>query len=51
MEGGGSERAGGDVAGVDCFSGEEKADVGGGGATGELDPFPKAFRAACIAID
>lgn len=51
MDGGSSEGAGGGIAGVDCFKGEGKAGVGGGGAAGELDPFPKAFRAACIATD
>lgn len=51
--GGGSEGAGGGVAGVDCFKGEGKVGGGGGGggAAEELDPLPKAFRAAWIATD
>ena len=51
MDCAGREGAGGGVAGVDCFKGEGKASVGGGGAAGELDPFPKAFLAACRATD
>lgn len=51
MDGGGSDGAGGGVTGVDCFNGEGNVAGGGGGAVGELDPFPKAFRAACIATD
>ena len=51
--GGGSEGAGGGVAGVNCFRGEGKVGGGGGGggAAGELDPLPKAFLAAWIATD
>lgn len=51
LDGGGSEGVAGSVAGVDCFKGEEKAGVGGVGAAEELDSFPKALRAACIATD
>ena len=43
--------AGGGVVGIDCFSGEGKAGVGGGGAAGLFEPFPKAFRAACTAVN
>ena len=51
LDGRGSEGAGGGVTGIDCLRGEARVEAGGGGATGELDPFPKAFRAACIATD
>lgn len=51
MCGRGSDGAGGGVTGVACFKGEENVVGGGGGAVGELDPFPKAFRAACIVTD
>lgn len=37
---GGAEGAGGGVAGVACFSGEDTGGGGGGGAAGELDPLP-----------
>lgn len=33
------------------FNGEDEGGGGGGGAAGELDPFPNALRAACIAND
>ena len=40
---------------VDCLSGEAVGGGGGGGGggpgAGGLEPFPKAFRAACIATD
>ena len=46
MDGADREGAGAGVAGVDCFKGDGKV-----AAAGELDPFPKAFLAACIATD
>lgn len=49
FDGGGNEGAGGGVAGVDCFSGEDTGGRGGGGADGELGRFPMALRAACMA--
>ena len=49
--GGGNEGAGGGVAGVECFNGEDTGGGGGGGAEGELGRLPNAFRAACIATD
>lgn len=33
------------------FNGEDEGGGGGGGAAGELEPFPNALRAACIAND
>lgn len=51
VDGGGKAVADGGVTGVDCLKGEETGGGGGGGAAGELCPFPKAFRAACIAIE
>ena len=46
--------AGGGLAGVECLNGEAvdggAGGGGGGAAVGELDPFPNAFLAACMAI-
>lgn len=54
--GGAGGGAGGGLAGVECLNGEAVDGGGGGGggggaAVGELDPFPNAFLAACMAID
>lgn len=49
--GGAGGGAGGGLAGVECLNGEAVDGGGGGAAVGELDPFPNAFLAACMAID
>ena len=49
LEAGGSVDPDSSVGEVICFSGEDIGGGGGGGAAGELNPVPKALRAACIA--
>lgn len=50
---GADEGKGGALDGTEAllFNGEDEGGGGGGGTAGELDPFPNALRAACIAND
>lgn len=50
---GADEGKGGALDGTEdlLFNGEDEGGGGGGGTAGELDPFPNALRAACIAND
>lgn len=50
---GADEGKGGALDGIEylSFNGKDEIGGGGGGAAGELDPFPNALRAACIAND